>query len=206
MSTILWSGDRLFQRVGDNVAELGYVQEDEDTGTCVLWLRDLRGVFGVGGGYVSGDSFASMKEAQQRAAGSLSAQQFHLMWLNSLHDSGQPSPDRGWFDMDWAPFIRLFNHVREQWPGWVEQAADWLSNLPGFFRGNGPVTPPLDTTATLQGGLVGQLPTHIFPCRQAESPVPGIRGRVKRSCRKAVILRTGSAAAGRGIVGTRPPA
>ena len=45
-----------------------------------------------------------------------------------------PAPPPWWRDVDWAPFVRLFNHVREQLPDRVEQAADWLSNLPGSFR------------------------------------------------------------------------
>ena len=47
---------------------------------------------------------------------------------------GDPPPDRGWFEVDWAPSVRLLNHVREQLPDWVEQIADLLSNLPSFFR------------------------------------------------------------------------
>ena len=43
-------------------------------------------------------------------------------------------PDDGRRDWDGAPFFRLFNHVREQLPGWVEQAADWLSPLQGLCR------------------------------------------------------------------------
>lgn len=42
----------------------------------------------------------------------------------------RPGPD----DWDLAPLIRLLNHLREQLLPWVEQATDWLRNLPGFFR------------------------------------------------------------------------
>ena len=134
MSSVQWHGDNLIQRVGDSVEELGHVKYDENTGTYVLWLRDLRGVFGTNKRYIRGHSFASMEDARRRAAGSESAQHFHLMWLAGLRDSGQPPPDRQGADWDWAPFVRFLNHVREQLPSWVEQATDWLSNLPGFFR------------------------------------------------------------------------
>ncbi len=68
MSSIVWDGDNLIQRLGRNSAELGHVKFDQDSSKVVLWLRDIRNVFGVNGGYVRGDEFASMSEAKKLAA------------------------------------------------------------------------------------------------------------------------------------------
>ena len=54
--------------------------------------------------------------------------------MPGYHIPGYDRVGDGPDDWDWAPFVRLFNHVREQLPSWVEQVVDWLSNLPGFFR------------------------------------------------------------------------
>ena len=91
MSSVVWDGDNLIQRVGDDIDELGHVKFDPNSNAYVLWLRDLRGVFGVNNGYVRGDSFPSMKDAKQHAASSTSAWLFHFMWLVGLRDRGQAS-------------------------------------------------------------------------------------------------------------------
>lgn len=91
MSSVVWDGDNLIQRVGGDVEELGHVKFEPSSNRHVLWLRDLRGVFGVNNGYVRGDSFPSMRDAKQHAASSTSAWLFHLMWLVGLRDRGQAS-------------------------------------------------------------------------------------------------------------------
>ena len=91
MSSVVWDGDNLLQRVGDNIEELGHVKFEPNSSSYVLWLRDLRGVFGVNNGYVRGDSFPSMKDAKQHAAFSTSAWLFHFMWLVGLRDHGHTS-------------------------------------------------------------------------------------------------------------------
>ena len=99
MSSVVWDGDNLIQRAADHSEELGHVKFDEHSKTYVLWLRDLREVFGVNKGYVRGDSFLSMKDAKRQAATSTSAWLFHFMWLVGLRDRGQAS------DADIAQFV-----------------------------------------------------------------------------------------------------
>jgi len=91
MSSVLWDGDNLVQRAGDHIEELGHVKFEPASNRYVLWLRDLRGVFGVNDAYIRGDSFPSMRDAKQHAASSTSAWLFHLMWLAGLRDRGQAS-------------------------------------------------------------------------------------------------------------------
>ena len=99
MSSVVWDGDNLIQRVGDNIDELGHVKHDSNSNSYVLWLRDLRDLFGVNKGYVRGDSFPSMKDAKRHAANSTSAWLFHFMWLVGLRDRQQVS------DADIAQFM-----------------------------------------------------------------------------------------------------
>ena len=99
MSSVVWDGDNLIQRVGDDIDELGHVKHDPNSNSHVLWLRDLRDVFGVNKGYVRGDSFPSMKDAKRHAATSTSAWLFHFMWLVGLRDRRQVS------DADIARFM-----------------------------------------------------------------------------------------------------
>ena len=77
MSSITWDGNRLIQRVASQgrEAELGYVASDDQTGGYVLWLKDL-----FGNGYVRADEFASLGQAKQRAASTVSADLLHGMW------------------------------------------------------------------------------------------------------------------------------
>ena len=89
MSSVLWDGDNLIQKIGSHVEQLGHVKLNENAGTCVLWLKDTRAVFGPANAYIRGDTFPSMKEAKQRAAMSVSASLFHYMWLAGLRDGAQ---------------------------------------------------------------------------------------------------------------------
>ena len=78
MSSVVWSGDTLVQRLGDTSAELGYIRRDEHTGKFVLWLKDDRGET-----YIRGDEFNTRSEAKQLAASSPTASLAHMNWLNS---------------------------------------------------------------------------------------------------------------------------
>jgi len=86
MSSIIWHGQNLIQRAGGNTEELGYVKFDPSSNSYVLWLRDLRGVFGPNNAYIRCEEFSSMEEAKQKAASSTSAFLFHWMWLVYLRD------------------------------------------------------------------------------------------------------------------------
>lgn len=81
MSSITWSGDRLIQRVGKNEEELGKVTWDGGSEMFVLWLKDTCGVLGVDGGYMRGDEFASMADAKEKAAFTVSASIMHWIWI-----------------------------------------------------------------------------------------------------------------------------
>ena len=91
MSSVIWDGDNLIQKVKGNVEELGHVKYDENSKDYVLWLKDTRGVFGNNKGYIRGDSFPSMENAKQNAASSTSATLFHYMWMVGLRDDGKVS-------------------------------------------------------------------------------------------------------------------
>ena len=91
MSAVLWDGDNLIQKVGQNTEELGHVKLDEHSNEYVLWLKDTRNVFGSDNTYVRGDTFPSMNDAKERAASSRSAWLFHYMWLIGLQDSAASS-------------------------------------------------------------------------------------------------------------------
>ena len=88
MSSVVWDKDKLIQRVGDNTEELGHIKYDESSNMYILWLKDVRDVFGITGGYIRGDSFASMKDAKRHAASSTSAFLFHHMWMTGLRKAG----------------------------------------------------------------------------------------------------------------------
>ena len=89
MSSVVWDGDNLLQRVGNNIEELGHVKYEENSNEFVLWLKDTRGVFGNKNGYIRGDSFLSMRDAKQNAAFTTSASLFHHMWMVGLRDDGK---------------------------------------------------------------------------------------------------------------------
>ena len=85
MSSMAWVGDRIIQRVGEDESELGYIGEDRNTGTHVLWLKDHNGVFiGNPGSYVRGDEWPTLAEAKEKALRSASAFLLHLFWMQSL--------------------------------------------------------------------------------------------------------------------------
>ena len=91
MSSVIWDGDNLTQKVGGNVEKLGHVKYDENSKDYVLWLKDAHGVFGNNKGYIRGDSFPSMEDAKQNATSSTSATLFHYMWMVALRDDGKVS-------------------------------------------------------------------------------------------------------------------
>lgn len=88
MSALVWEGNNLLQRVGGKVEEIGHIKLDPISGKAVLWLRDTQNVFGVNGGHVRGDEFATMSDARRDAAKCVSAKLLHLMWLVGLRRSG----------------------------------------------------------------------------------------------------------------------
>ena len=100
MSSLIWDGDSIFQRVGKDVEELGHVKIEPNSGTAVLWLRDTRDVFAVNGGYVRGDEFASMANAKEGAAMCASATLLHQMWLAGLLKTGSAGPEVAFAALD----------------------------------------------------------------------------------------------------------
>ncbi len=65
--------------------ELGYVKLDQNSNTCVLWLKDTFGVVtGSPGGYIRGDEFPSMAFAKQKATSSASAFILHYIWMRNV--------------------------------------------------------------------------------------------------------------------------
>ena len=97
MSSINMRGGLLTQRVGNRTDELGFLDWDANSGTCVLWLKDTCGVFGLGGGHIRGDEYASMEDGKANALSSPSAFIMHVMWLrNSVKDQIADALERNW--------------------------------------------------------------------------------------------------------------
>ena len=97
LSSILWSDDRLIQRVGNREEELGKVAWDESAGMVVLWLKDTFGVLGPERTYIRGDEFSSMYEAREKAASSPSAFLMHCLWMRkSVKDQVADEVDKNW--------------------------------------------------------------------------------------------------------------
>ena len=87
MGSLQWEGNRIIQSVGskDASAELGYVAYDEHSKKYVLWLKDFAGDFiGNPGHYVRGESWNTMEEAFEKAAGCSTAFLLHMKWMHSL--------------------------------------------------------------------------------------------------------------------------
>ena len=84
MSSIIWDGNRLIQKMGGEETELGYIGFDENTETYALWLKDHNGAFVAKGSYIRGDTWNTLAEAKEKAAGCSSAFLTHLMWIKSL--------------------------------------------------------------------------------------------------------------------------
>ncbi len=91
MSSVVWDKGKLIQQAGGNTEELGYVKYDESSNMYILWLKDVRGVFGVNVKHIRGDFFTSMSDARQHAASSTSAFLFHYMWMVGLRKVGAES-------------------------------------------------------------------------------------------------------------------
>ena len=84
MSSVIWRGNRIIQRAGDNSEELGRVQLDASTGRYVLWLKDTVGVYYAEPGkpfYMRAEEFMSVKEARENAPDSPAASIMHMLWL-----------------------------------------------------------------------------------------------------------------------------
>ena len=70
MSGIRWSGNRLIQRVRGQEEELGYLELEPESTTCVLWLKDTFGVATTAGAHIRADEYPSVAVAK---AGALDA-------------------------------------------------------------------------------------------------------------------------------------
>ena len=80
MSSVSWRGNHLIQRWREESAELGFVEEDTETGKVTLWLKDTCGVV-QRGTYMLGGKFDSMAHAGDDAIGSPAAGIMHHIWL-----------------------------------------------------------------------------------------------------------------------------
>ena len=81
MSGVSWSGNRLIQRVRGQKEELGYIELDPNSATCVLWLKDTFGVASTAGTYIRADEYPSMAVAREEALNAPSVFIWHLIWM-----------------------------------------------------------------------------------------------------------------------------
>lgn len=84
MSDMHWVGDKIIQTAGEEQAELGYVEFENDTRLYVLWLKDYGGGFSSHpGGYVRGEDWDTLDDAKANAITTASAKLLHLAWLKT---------------------------------------------------------------------------------------------------------------------------
>ena len=84
MSRITWSENRLIQQVGNQEEELGRIELDANSQTCVLWLRDTFGVANTVGTYIRADEYPSMDIARAEALNAPSVFIMHLIWMRGV--------------------------------------------------------------------------------------------------------------------------
>lgn len=117
MSSILWRGNNLFQRVRGEEAHLGHVAFDDNSQTYVLWLKDPGDIVGMP--FVRGDAFSTMEEAKARAATCPTAFLMHLIWMHQLRrddaeeESESSPPDDGDNSGIGAKIRRVGGHMME---------------------------------------------------------------------------------------------
>ena len=85
MSSVHLVGDYVFQKLGGEQAELGYIKEDENTGTYVFWVKDYDGkVLGSPGVYIRGDEWPTLVEARESVLESVSVRLAGLRWMELI--------------------------------------------------------------------------------------------------------------------------
>ena len=88
MSQMQMRGNHVFQSVGENEDELGYISYDKHSKKFVLWGKDFNGDFiGNPGRYVRAGEWDTIDEARLKAMSSPAAFLLHLKWMNSLERS-----------------------------------------------------------------------------------------------------------------------
>ena len=86
MSGIHIEGNALYQSLGEQRAELGYVAAENDA--QVLWLKDHEGIFtGRPGGYVRGGSWPLGANVSHEALSTDFVTAMHISWLRSLQEN-----------------------------------------------------------------------------------------------------------------------
>lgn len=100
MSSIVWEGNKLIQRVGSDSDELGFVGVDESSGKYVLWLNDTIGVYARKPGepvYIRGEEFRSLEDARENALNSPAATIMHMLWLrNGIRQAVREALEENW--------------------------------------------------------------------------------------------------------------
>ena len=81
MSGIFWKENTLFQRVGNDEEELGFIGFNVNSEIFVLWLKNTCDLLGPKGGFTRGDEFPSLEAAKRHAATSRSASIYHHVWM-----------------------------------------------------------------------------------------------------------------------------
>lgn len=113
MSSITRQGDRLIQKAGNDVEELGHVDFDQKTNTYVLWLKDTCGVLGPNDGYIRGDEFASKEVAKNKTLSSPSALIMHHIWMRrSTKSQAMRALNDNWEDIFTS--IKQKTHVNKE--------------------------------------------------------------------------------------------
>lgn len=84
MSGIYLSGNRLIQRVRDREEELGHIELEPNSESCVLWLKDTFGVASTAGAYIRVDEYPSMDIAKAESLSAPSVFIWHVIWMRGV--------------------------------------------------------------------------------------------------------------------------
>ncbi len=101
MSGMRLSGTRLTQQVRGREEELGYIEMEPNSGTCVLWLKDTFGVANTAGSYIRADEYPSFDLAKSNVLNAPSVFIWHLIWMRGvLKREAEEELDRQWKKLD----------------------------------------------------------------------------------------------------------
>lgn len=84
MSGIRLSGTRMTQQLRGRKEELGYIELEPNSDSCVLWLKDTFGVANTAGSYIRADEYPSLELAKSNVLDAPSVFIWHLVWMRGV--------------------------------------------------------------------------------------------------------------------------
>ncbi len=97
MSGIRLSGTNLTQQLRGREEELGYIELEPNSGTCVLRLKDTFGVANTAGSYIRADEYPSLDLAKSNVLHAPTVFIWHLIWMRGvLKREAEKELDQQW--------------------------------------------------------------------------------------------------------------